>query len=149
MIYEEIKKFVIEKVNIQLETIRQLGNIQGKMSKKEFWDRFLNNIIVIGLSYGLFFAILFACLIIPIIFPLIPLIYIALLGFSVVSFFSMLSIGVKRLHDAGLNGALILLIFVPLGGFIVLYLFTLEKPNKKKKTNENSFAQFAFKYFAD
>jgi uncharacterized membrane protein YhaH (DUF805 family) len=88
-------------------------NFEGRASRSSYWWWILFGIIVSVVCNMLDSAV----------FDAMVLSWIA----SLALFLPGLSKGIRRLHDTGRSGWWLLIIFVPLIGFIVLLIFFLEK----------------------
>ena len=96
-------------VDIYLRSIStDYANFKGRARRSEFWIFNLFSILLLGLTSATFFALNFKAGVTSIL-----LTYLALLIPS-------LSVFVRRLHDTGKTGWLLLLTFVPFGNLILL-----------------------------
>lgn len=83
---------------------KNYGNFEGRASRKEYWNFFLFNFLA-GLILGVVSA------------GVLSIIY------SIAVIVPNIAVGVRRLHDIGKSGWLMLLGLIPLVGFIILIVF--------------------------
>lgn len=95
---------------------RKYAVFEGRASRSEFWYFQLFNVLVIMAAY---FAI-FLTMLIPF---LTSLLFLALMGWSIVLFLPSLALCVRRLRDAGLAWGWIFLSLVPFGGIVLLVMW--------------------------
>jgi uncharacterized membrane protein YhaH (DUF805 family) len=95
-----------------IEVLKNYANFHGRARRKEYWMFYLFNFLIIGVILFLGEAsnsdFMAALLVIYYLFILVP----------------SLSVTVRRLHDIGKSGWMVLINFVPLIGGIILLIFT-------------------------
>ena len=135
-------------INTQIDIFKDITNVNGKINKNDFWNKISNTLLLMGLSIGLFLITLLIVCIIPNVQLLVQIVSVLIITLYVLCFLGFLSLGIKRLHDAALPRALILLVFIPIVNLYLIYLFTKDSSNKKiiRKKNE-TFAHYAYRYF--
>jgi uncharacterized membrane protein YhaH (DUF805 family) len=106
-----------------LKVIRNYVGFQGRARRKEYWMFFLFNVIiafVIGFVEGLLNL---------------PQVLSTL--YSLAIFLPSLAVGVRRLHDTGRSGLWLLIVFIPLIGFIILLVFFCEDSKENNQYGPN------------
>jgi uncharacterized membrane protein YhaH (DUF805 family) len=117
-------------MNWYLKVLKQYADFSGRARRKEYWMFFLFNMIfaflaaiidnVVGtaspeLGYGIFYGIYALALFIP-----------------------GLAVGVRRLHDVGKSGWMLLIVLIPLIGAIwLLVLMVTDSQQRSNKWGEN------------
>ena len=117
-------------MNWYLKVLKQYADFNGRARRKEYWMFFLFNMIfaflaaiidnVVGtaspeLGYGIFYGIYALALFIP-----------------------GLAVGVRRLHDVGKSGWMLLIALIPLIGAIwLLVLMVTDSEQESNKWGEN------------
>jgi uncharacterized membrane protein YhaH (DUF805 family) len=91
-----------------LEALRKYAQFTGRARRKEYWMFFLFNLFFMAASMVIGFA-----LEVPLLYPL----YVFAL------FIPSLALGVRRLHDIGKSGWMMLFSLIPLIGSIILIVF--------------------------
>ncbi len=94
---------------------KHYADFKGKMNRKQYWLFALVNCIV---SYALFIPILCGCITLP---------YILLMIYSLATMIPSLAATVRRLHDIGKSGWMILITMIPLIGQIWLLVLLCKK----------------------
>lgn len=113
-------------MNWYLKALKQYADFSGRARRKEFWIFYLVNILI---SWALsildfMFSTYF--------FTIVSFVY------SLAVFIPTIASGVRRLHDIGKSGAYILLIFLPLIGWIwLLILLCMEGESKPNHWGED------------
>jgi uncharacterized membrane protein YhaH (DUF805 family) len=113
-----VELFFIELLENFLSVIVQYTVVKGRASRREFWMFVLAVIIV-----GVIFAILAA---IPILGMLAG---IASFLFYIATIIPSITVGVRRLHDTNKTGWLMLLLLIPLVGWIIVLVWCAMKGN--------------------
>ena len=57
--------------------------------------------------------------------------------YSIATFLPGLGLSVRRLHDIGKSGWYLLIVFIPFGGFILLYFFCIDSENQSNEYGES------------
>ena len=113
-----------------IKVLNQYADFEGRARRKEYWMFTLFNIIFIFLAQSIdnLIGITFDLYGIPLGFGYVYLLY------TLALFIPSLAVVVRRLHDVGKSGWMYLLIFIPLIGFI--WLFVLAVTNGDKGDNK-------------
>jgi uncharacterized membrane protein YhaH (DUF805 family) len=92
------------------------ADFKGRARRKEFWMYYLVWGIIYTVLYIIFMILAFTQSSI-----LMGLGSLLLSAFSLATIVPTLAVGVRRLHDMGKSGKMILLLLVPIANFVVLY----------------------------
>ena len=113
-----------------LKVLKQYTDFDGRARRKEYWMFTLFNVIFIFLTQAIdnLIGVTFDIYGIPLGFGYIYSLY------TLALFIPSLAVVVRRLHDVGKSGWMYLLIFIPLIGFI--WLFVLAVTNGDKGENK-------------
>ncbi len=113
-------------VNSVKSTFNNYADFDGRANRREFW--------CFTFSYFLISTLLFILIEhlhgIEQIHSIYILITILFIVFQVAIFIPIISLSVRRLHDIGRSGWYILIILIPIVGFITLLIFYLSKSQK-------------------
>ena len=106
-----------------IAVIKKYSDFESSSSRKEYWMFVLFNVVFSSLA--------------SIISPKISMLY------SLFVFIPALAVTVRRLHDVGKSGWMLLIIFIPLIGPIWLFYLLLQKGDSLNEffTNDSSYAQ--------
>ena len=109
-----------------LKVLKQYTDFDGRARRKEYWMFTLFNVIFIFLTQTIdnLIGVTFDIYGIPLGFGYIYLLY------TLALFIPSLAVVVRRLHDVGKSGWMYLLIFIPLIGFIWLFVLAVTNGNK-------------------
>ncbi len=125
-----------------LRMFEQDRDFRSRTGKKEFWRAALPDLLL--------WIILIVCYFV---FPEINLLYVTLAAlYLIVTLTARLALWVRRLHDTGVNGTFIFVIFIPVLGILALcFLFLSDsqpkdnvfgpyqpEPEKKKKSRKKT-----------
>ncbi len=103
-----------------LKVIGQYADFSGRARRREFWSFALVNLaiaVALMVVAGLFGAVA------DFLGTLVMGVYYL---YTLAVFVPNLAVGVRRLHDTGKSGWLMLIALIPLAGLYLLYLFTVE-----------------------
>lgn len=95
-----------------LDVLKKYAQFKGRTSRKQFWMFILFNVL-----FSTLLGFIDIVLGINILYPL----------YSMMLFIPILSILVRRLHDVGNSGWMLLLSLIPIFGYIYLFVVTLQK----------------------
>jgi uncharacterized membrane protein YhaH (DUF805 family) len=117
-------------MNYLREAWRKSFTYEGRASRKEYWMTVLWYVISVVVSAGLIILLRFPLglpdFIEEIVFGwLFYLFLLALVVYVTGSFLVFLALAVRRIHDIGLSGWLVLIGLVPFFGTLVIFIFTL------------------------
>ena len=111
-------------MNWYLAVLKKYAEFNGRARRQEYWMFFLYNIIF-GLAAGIVDAILGTYLVVYTIYSLAVLI-------------PLIAVSVRRLHDTGKSGWLLLIVLIPLIGAIALFvLFLLDSTPEENEYGKN------------
>ena len=99
-----------------IAVLKKYAVFTGRARRKEYWMFVLFNVII---SFG--FGILSLIPGIGILFRILSVIY----GLAV--FIPGIAVSIRRLHDTNRSGWMLFLGLIPLAGFIILLVFTIEE----------------------
>ncbi len=130
-------------MNDYLNVIRNnYANFSGRARRREYWMFQLINTVIMIVLYVPVAAVLLPSLLasqrtgegLPGISPLVGLFLLLYVVYSLAVVVPSLAVTVRRLHDAGYSGWLILIAFVPFVGSIALLVLTIleSKPGSNK-----------------
>lgn len=104
-------------MNWYLKALRQYADFDGRARRTEYWMYTLFNLIFICVLYALFFIIGADSSMAMLILALIGL-------YSLATFIPSIAVAIRRLHDVGKSGWMLLVVFIPLlGGIWLLVLY--------------------------
>ena len=110
-----MESFLIVLLNNYFTVLKKYAVFTGRSSRKEFWFFVLVNVIV-----GIIFSILTKIPILKIIF------WIAAVLFHLAILIPGIAVGIRRLHDTGKTGWLMLLCLTVIGSIVVLVFCAME-----------------------
>jgi uncharacterized membrane protein YhaH (DUF805 family) len=117
----DVGRFFQTLIDNYAAVLKKYAVIKGRASRKEFWLFFLADLIL-GFGLGLLAII-----------PLLAIIIgIASLFFWLATLIPSITVGVRRLHDINKTGWLMLLLLIPLVGWIPLIILCAMKGNSGK-----------------
>ena len=99
-----------------LAVLKKFSVFTGRSRRKEYWMFFLFNFLI-----GIGFSILSLIPGIGFLFRILSVIY------MLAVLLPGIAVGIRRLHDTNRTGWLLLLGLIPLVGFIILIVFTVEE----------------------
>lgn len=121
-------------MDMMLEALRKYAEFEGRARRSEYWMFFLFRALVyLGITFvgatliGVSAAVSGGAPdgdISPLASAVTGLVVLLFLGAVLVFFIPSLAVLVRRLHDVSMSGWLVLISFIPFGGF-VLFIFTL------------------------
>lgn len=116
--------------------LRRYSDFEGRSSRTEYWLFTLLSVLV---WTGLFTIALIGDLMMPdyAASPLPWVIIVALIAWIVGTFIPSLAVTVRRLHDTGNSGWLMLLQLIPLGGLVILIFMLLESSPGRNRYGPN------------
>jgi len=116
-----------------IKVLQQFDDFNGRARRKEYW--------MFALFNTLFLIVI---ILLEIVLERVLGIHLKVLGFSplsklyyLVTFVPVLAVTVRRLHDVGKSGWMCLIIFIPLIGFIWIFVLTVSAGNP----GENQYGQ--------
>ena len=111
----------VESENYFTKCFSHYADFSGRARRAEYWTFYLINLLIISILQGIGFAFAFNN---DDDFILVNLLFMILAGiYSLVIFMPQLAVAVRRLHDSGKSGAMILLNLVPIIGGIIVFIF--------------------------
>ncbi len=127
--------FILKQIEVQKDTIGNMTSV-GRLNKEEFFEKFIANIVCMGLS--LVFLFILAAIVsmfskttlVGLLAVVVVAYYTLLFIYWISSFIGISYAGARRLHDINKPGSLMLLMFIPFGSFVLLYYFTLKSVKK-------------------
>ncbi|MEW1720158.1 DUF805 domain-containing protein [Streptomyces sp. NPDC093109] len=102
-------------MNWYLDVLKNYAGFSGRARRQEYWMFFLFNII--------------AAIVVAIIGSVLDLGILSTI-YALAVFIPTLAVGVRRLHDTGKSGWMLLLGLIPLVGFIILIVFFASEGEK-------------------
>lgn len=111
----------VESENYFTKCFSHYADFSGRARRAEYWTFYLINLLIISILQGIGIAFTFAN---DDDFILVNLLFMILAGiYSLVIFMPQLAVAVRRLHDSGKSGAMILLNLIPIIGGIIVFVF--------------------------
>jgi uncharacterized membrane protein YhaH (DUF805 family) len=111
-----IEFFGIELLENFLAVLKKFKITTGRASRKEFW-MFALACFIIGVVFSMLATI-----------PILGVIFrIASFAFGLVTIIPSIAVGVRRLHDTDKSGKLMLLLLIPLVGWIIVIVFYVKE----------------------
>lgn len=94
---------------------KNIVNFNGRTRRKDFWQVWLMNILI-----SVLFFVLKLVPVLGVVFGIVSLVY------TIACILPQIAMSVRRLHDSGKSGFLLLLALIPIAGGIIMLIFFLQ-----------------------